>query len=54
MAAVSEVTGRPVIGFLSQVSPEPECVVEIFMFDSEPDEPAEMNHLRDRTWEGRG
>jgi uncharacterized protein YbcI len=30
---VGKIVGRPVIGFLSQVSTEPECVVEIFMFE---------------------
>jgi uncharacterized protein YbcI len=51
--AVSEIVGRPVTGFLSQVSPEPECVVEIFMFDSTPDAPAEMGDEDAGAWNGR-
>lgn len=52
--AVSEIVGRPVTGFLSQISPEPECVVEIFMFDPAPDARAEMGDLHTGTWDGRG
>jgi uncharacterized protein YbcI len=52
--AVSEIVGRPVTGFLSQISPEPECVVEIFMFDAVPDEPSHIGDLRAATWDGDG
>lgn len=52
--AVSEIVGRPVTGFLSQISPEPECVVEIFIFDDRPEEPSHIGDLRAATWDGDG
>ena len=51
-SAVQEIVGRPVVGFLSQISPAPEIVVEIFVFD--PQEHADGYHGRGAGADGLG